>query len=325
MNSVTNVLKQHRIFLMGCAMLSIILYHQPWCKFGVFKFFDLTGELGVEVFLFVSGWGIYHSLCKNNLRKYFKNRLLRLMPTCVFIGVIQVLIEQTGFIGGSSNPIAHLMMCLGLFKWYIYAIIVYYFVAPLLYRFLTNWKRMMIVSLFVLSIIIYCKYIRFLDDASSVFLTTLPIIIYRFPAFLLGFWFARRPFSMNVYSLAAGLIAYVVVLLLAYGVIETSFDSVLSFILFAFAVPTFVFLSKGVIIRLSKTVVYKAIVWVGGCSLEMYLWHDFFFRGFSSGIIAENVWLQIIASLMLTFGLVWITQKCTKILLNKLTDYKHDT
>lgn len=307
-NSVTQIIKHHRSFLMGCAMLSIMLYHQPWCKEGVFRFFELTGDLGVELFLFVSGWGIYHSLCKNDLRTYFKNRILRLMPTCVLIGVTQVLIEKTGFIGGSSNSMAHLLMCLGLFKWYIYAIICYYTLAPLLYRYLIDWKRMLLVSAIALSIIFYCKSIRFLDDAGSVFLTTLPIIIYRFPAFLFGFWFARKPFSLTVRTVGAGILAYVGVLVSAYHVIDTSYNAVMSYILFSLSIPVLVYLSNGLIQPISKTGFYNAIVWIGSCSLEIYLWHDFWFRGFSSGIVTDIDLLQILFSLLLTLFFVWTTK-----------------
>lgn len=57
---------------MGFAMISIMLFHQPFFFDNLFVgFFHLFGYWGVEVFLFVSGFGIVHSLKKNSIPVYY--------------------------------------------------------------------------------------------------------------------------------------------------------------------------------------------------------------------------------------------------------------
>lgn len=50
--------------------------------------FITVGGGGVDVFLVVSGFGIAFSISKNNRKTYFVHRINRLLPTCVFFGLI---------------------------------------------------------------------------------------------------------------------------------------------------------------------------------------------------------------------------------------------
>ena len=61
-------------------MLSIMLFHQYFTSAAPFNLFHHFGYWGVEVFLFLSGMGMVHSIEKNSLKVYYKRRLLRLLP-----------------------------------------------------------------------------------------------------------------------------------------------------------------------------------------------------------------------------------------------------
>ena len=69
MNSI-QMLSEKRTCLMGIAMLFIMLFHQSWIWgtnpiYLPFIFFHIYGNWGVDIFFFVSGFGLFFSLKKN--------------------------------------------------------------------------------------------------------------------------------------------------------------------------------------------------------------------------------------------------------------------
>lgn len=70
------LISKYRTRIMGCAMIAIMLFHQPFFYSNpLVDFFHLYGFWGVEVFLFVSGFGVVYSLRKNSLKQYYINSL----------------------------------------------------------------------------------------------------------------------------------------------------------------------------------------------------------------------------------------------------------
>lgn len=68
-----------RMELMGFAIILIMLFH-----LGVLPF----GECGVDIFLFLSGFSMYHSLSRNdNIVKFYRKRLLRILPAYLIIAI----------------------------------------------------------------------------------------------------------------------------------------------------------------------------------------------------------------------------------------------
>ena len=122
---------------MGLAMISIMLYHQNWITDSVFfEWVRMLGYIGVEVFLFISGFGIAHSLRKNSLVQYYKNRAIRLFPACILFGICKIVLSYIP----SMPPIQNLVLdFFSLSHWYIYAIVVYYLIAPVLYKMIGKW------------------------------------------------------------------------------------------------------------------------------------------------------------------------------------------
>lgn len=89
----------------------------------------MLGYIGVEVFLFVSGFGIVYSLRKNSLRQYYKNRAIRLLPACILFGLCKIALSYIPTMPPTQNLILDLF---SLSHWYIYAIVVYYLIAPII-------------------------------------------------------------------------------------------------------------------------------------------------------------------------------------------------
>lgn len=108
---MNEIISKNRTAIMGFAMMSIMLFHQPFFYGNPFvDFFHLYGFWGVEVFLFVSGFGIVHSLKKNSLAIYYTNRLKRLLPSCLLVGIGKYVLVQMGFVCFHMGvPLFHLV------------------------------------------------------------------------------------------------------------------------------------------------------------------------------------------------------------------------
>lgn len=130
--SFNSLISKYRIPIMGLSMISIMLYHQNWITEGFFfEWIRMLGYIGVEVFLFISGFGIAHSLMKNTLWQYYKNRVIRLMPACILFGLCKIVLSNIP----TMPPVQNLFLDLfSLSQWYIYAIVVFYLFAPVVYK-----------------------------------------------------------------------------------------------------------------------------------------------------------------------------------------------
>lgn len=80
-------LSKYRGFLMGFAILWVMYFHIP-LKFAteVGWFIHRIGFYGVDIFLFLSGLGVYYSLTKRpNVLGFYKARLVRILPAYIIV------------------------------------------------------------------------------------------------------------------------------------------------------------------------------------------------------------------------------------------------
>lgn len=312
MSETSYYLRNHRAFLMGLAMISVMLYHQRWFSEGLFDFFHHVGLLGVDVFLFISGWGIYQSLSHNSVKQYYVNRFLRIVPTCVLIGCMEVAFRKLGVDSGSDTMMVNLLTMIGLFKWYIYAIICYYLLAPLLFRYVTTNRSMgcLVSSIILASFGVGSLGIEF--SGSSVFVTTLPIILYRASGFLLGFWFAQRESSIPKWFISFSIVALLAVVSIYFIGSNQWYTNIISFSMAPFTLPIVV---KGIhyVLPLFHNIgLYSVISSIGVMSLDYYLWHEYLFIGWRNCSCFESLMLNCLAALITTVLLANLTHYLTE-------------
>ena len=83
---------RYRGELMGAAILFIILFHIPLPRSDTFFGLHRCGNIGVDMFLFLSGVGLWYSWVKNpSTSHFYKRRLLRIFPTWLVISSIYYL------------------------------------------------------------------------------------------------------------------------------------------------------------------------------------------------------------------------------------------
>lgn len=71
-------------------MICIMLFHQTFFDGRFATIMHTCGHWGVDFFVLVSGYGITRSLERNSLSRYYKNRISRLLPTCLFMGILSL-------------------------------------------------------------------------------------------------------------------------------------------------------------------------------------------------------------------------------------------
>lgn len=175
-------------------MFSIMLYHQNWITEGFFfEWVRMLGYIGVEVFLFISGFGIAHSLAKNSLSQYYKNRVIRIMPACILFGLCKIALSRISIMPPVQDFVLDLF---SLSHWYIYAISVYYLIAPVVYKMidkLGGWCVLIVIAV-VYIIICFWQY-----DAEAPYLIKYGRwVVKRFPVFVFGLFIALRPFKFGI-------------------------------------------------------------------------------------------------------------------------------
>lgn len=307
MKDTSFYLRNHRSFLMGLAMLSVMLYHQRWFSGLLFDYFNRLGLLGVDIFLFISGWGIYQSLSKNTLKKYFINRFCRIIPTCVLIGCIEVALRKLGVDSGVDSLFVNCLTVMGLFKWYIYAIICYYTLAPLLFIYVTSNKKICCLILLVVLGSFIVGSLGIESSGKSVFITTIPIILYRATGFLIGFLYARNEFVVPQYYTCFSIISLLIIFVLYFMDVQQWYINIIFFILAPITLPIVV---KGLtkVIPFFKAIgVYSMISSIGIMSLDYYLWHEYLYIGWSNSGCFESNFITCIAALLSTVLLSNIT------------------
>lgn len=139
--------KQNRLYVMGLSIIAVILHHFSyfsrlyWETSGpLVKFLHLfdNGNVGVDVFFFVSVYGLCFSINKYDLKTYYFRRLRRLMPMWIIFCVLVLCLfyQSSSFADNSILFIRHLTGVILLeqspIDWFIPALLLVYVLFPLL-------------------------------------------------------------------------------------------------------------------------------------------------------------------------------------------------
>jgi hypothetical protein len=129
------IISRRRTELMGFAAIWIAVLHGPlWFRTVPLSLYKASGYCGVEMFLFLSAFGLYYSYHsrKTTAVEFFRRRLMRLLPAVIAVSLFSMIVM--------NNKIWNMLSCywlLGFFwrkdvtAWFLPAIIVLYAVSPL--------------------------------------------------------------------------------------------------------------------------------------------------------------------------------------------------
>lgn len=127
-------LSTYRQELMGLAMLMVVFHHMPIPQMGeVIGYLHGNGGFGVDIFLLLSGMGLYYSARKGlDLGTFYRRRLIRIMP--VYIVVVGI----TSLIWGDTwQAFLYKVTTIGYwtgdgcYDWYVPTLVALYLIYPL--------------------------------------------------------------------------------------------------------------------------------------------------------------------------------------------------
>lgn len=282
MDKFVELLSWNRTFIMGVAILSIMLFHQGWLHSYFFKFFGFVGHFGVDIFFFVSGFGIVYSLKKSDIFSFYKRRIKRIFPPLVLFGVTKYLLAKN--VSLFSNYVVDWKAIFGFDLWYICVILFFYLISPLLLK-IINQRNNGFVPLLIIVFLI------FLGGGYYSLPNTIRWGVVRFPAYLLGMMVALRKPNMNDKYIRHGIIfvfsAAVFRLLRHIGLINCT--DLFTFLILVFGLPSLCYWLSILARLLDKHRLSKPFIYCGSRSLELYIVHEFLFFGVKQMVLPEIV------------------------------------
>lgn len=149
-------------------------------------FLGKVGYGGVDVFLFLSGIGIYLSLNKDfNIKSFYKKRILRILPAYMpmffLFSVIYFTLGEFTVFDILTNTLAIGLWFNRYLDWYIPTLLCFYLFSPFLLKYAGRRLGIVIIVLICMSLII--SYL--ITDTS---LSYLLIFTIRIPTYLIGIW-----------------------------------------------------------------------------------------------------------------------------------------
>lgn len=262
--TLRKTISKHRDGLMGLSILGVVLFHiSPWFNNSLLSLFAHFGLWGVDVFLFLSGFGCVFALKKYSIRTFWIRRILRILPTCFIVGSILLIVnpflESERFI----RPLPIRMF--SLHRWYIQAILFGYLLCPLFTWLISKYKILAIL------IIVICS-ISLTFFISKTFYFRGDLIFPRIPVFCLGIYVALFDIKITILKT----ILFIVSLCLAIGFAYFSIVPILKWSVFlAFSMPLICLILSNFCDLLSKVKIINGLLILGNFSLEIYLIHEY--------------------------------------------------
>ena len=289
-----SLISKYRTEIMGFATLWIAFLHAGmWVSFPLLQGFKMSGHGGVDVFLFLSAFGLYYSYQKGSTGwTFLKHRFSRILPVFLPVAIARIIYYKYDFTSGF-----YLLTTLAFWlvqdrsMWFISAIAVFYLVTPLyLHYFKDGREEKMTLMMFGVGILFF---LLFHDITQMVFAARVPVY---FMGFLAGKYAMEDREVKHPWLCVCSIILGFVILRLAYH--YDQYESLLwgkgmffyPNILIAW--PLCLLLGKG--FDLCRNTVTKGIrsifTHLGSVSLEFYLLHEMCMRFFSGRIILPASW-----------------------------------
>ena len=135
--TILNLILTNRLFLMGVAMILVIIYHLFCWVYNPIGPLNI-GYVGVDIFLFLSGLGLSYSYEKNSIIQFYHNRIRRIYPIYLFSVLATYLLYRPNW---SLFDLLANVLSLGIYTkgginrydWYLESLLSLYVLFPLFY------------------------------------------------------------------------------------------------------------------------------------------------------------------------------------------------
>lgn len=304
---------------MGAAMLFVILFHVALDRGDPFYGLRRCGNVGVDIFLFLSGVGLWFSWVKTpDVLRFYRRRLLRIVPTWIVVATAFYLPDYLG-----ARRFSHSIVDLigditinwdfwlhdELTFWYVPAIMALYLVAPWYMRLVQSRP---VYRWLPLLMVIWCVMVQWVLPIHHA-VGHIEIFWSRVPIFFIGINFGemvrtRRQLSSDAVWLL------LVTFLMTFGtclyleqVRHGQFPLFVERMLYIpFTVCTVLVMNR--IFRRTPQWVNSAFRFVGALSLEAYLIHIHFVLVYVQPYHL-GYWLTFLVTVAITLPIAWLLQR----------------
>ena len=271
------LLSDYRTELMGIAALMVILCHSlmpPSIDYrsDFLKWFLIQGNRGVDIFFFVSGFGLCFSLSKHFRKEnktgfysqfwdWYTRRFSRILPAYLILGAIFFVFEgihnntlTLPYIIGNLSTIQYWSTGKGI--WYIAALLPLYIIAPFYFLLIKNTNKFLISSIAIILYLLLGVYFANWEGYKTF------KVVEKFVSFIIGFYLADLIESrkkINIISAFAIITAIFILIKLIFPK-GTYYEWLFIYPIMVLSIYLF-----------QIPIIYNASKWCGEKSLESYL------------------------------------------------------
>ena len=316
---------------MGFAIIIVMLFHVPLSRLDPFFGLRRMGNLGVDIFFFLSGIGLWYSWAKQqDWRRFCLNRALRIYPAWLIVAGYFYISRFHGTTTASYVDLAgdiivnwDFWLHDELTFWYVPATMMLYLFAP---PYMELVRRHPIYRWLVVLPLMWCIIVQYVAPVHQA-VGHIEIFWSRVPIFFLGINFAetvrqKREIDKQAWWMIIGLFAlslWACIWLeqMRHGRFPLYTERMLYIVL---AITTILIMSKvfdWLCGSKAGTYVNKWFAWVGGISLEIYLVHvQFVLNPLQQYRL--GYWPTFFATLAISLPVAWIISKICSVVINKL-------
>lgn len=320
---------KYRNNIFGVSALWIVAFHIYYMIYapsvGIVKDILRTGNMGVDVFLFLSAIGLSYSVEKNTLSDFYKNRFSRLIIPFFVLSLPFYIWKD--FFANSITLMTPFRFVLDMTSlsfwvfdyyelWYISFIALMYILFPWLYKL---YKKNKYYILFLMSISILSEILAW--QTKAYIYTNLEIAFSRVPIFLFGILisdYVKKDVKINF----SGVIFLSVLFVISF-IVRTNVSMLILFTRYIYGVMAVCFvIVSGYLFNLINTrkalkPICKISEFAGNISLEIYIIHALIIRVIKHYKIFDFEWyLYYIFVFVVTIIIALAYQKLIKIYKN---------
>lgn len=319
-------ISKYRAEQMGIAMLFIILFHVSLPRSDMFFGLRRIGNIGVDMFLFLSGVGLWFSWMRNpSVRHFFTRRYLRIYPVWLVIACSFYIPEYINGQRGLTDTIGQIIINWDFWLyddlefWYIPATMMLYIFAP---PYMELIKRHPIYRWLPVAMIMWCIVVQWVTPIHNG-VGHLEIFWSRVPIFFIGINCGdavRQKKRMDGQSIWMIIIMFLMALLASIFLEQNRHGQFPLFIERMLYIPltvTAILLLNRIFRRLPHYI-NRCFSFVGGLSLEAYLIHI----GFTLRYVEKlnlGYWPTFLLCTITTMPLAWLLNKSISLAINKIT------
>lgn len=322
-------ISESRGLLMGVATLIVAFFHCYSYHFEriisdgtlarFFNFLRNTGNVGVDIFLFLSAIGLYFSFSKDSdVKKFYKKRLLRVVPSIVIVASIYYIIHWSGilpFIKGITLTNFYIDGIRDF--WYFSLLIVLYLLYPVLYKAIEKKDLLGLIGLLLVSVGSTILIMYLLPGLYK----NIEIALTRVPVFLIGIYVGKNVMNKKDIPEVSIIVFLILFILINYLLFNFKFNPYI-YVRYMYCLLgiSIVFLISYLHSKISFKYSDKFLIFMGTYSMEVYLIFEKLCLDVRKikGLTISNNFLFYTVMFIVTMGISYLLKLLCNFIVNKI-------